>query len=317
MTAIERIRRRVISDSTVEFLREARRTPGYSVWDLAHGYFYARWPYLYIGVGTGEHPLARWLAPAAIWLSRLAGWIRPPAPGSISFADTYHGKVVRPAAARQLVSVQEEIRLENLENVIPYRLARDIIMRNPDHIVVIDCPCRAGRPDPCLPLDVCLIVGEPFAQFTLEHHRGHARAITALEAQAILEAEHRRGHVHHAFFKDAMFGRFYAICNCCPCCCGAMQAMRNGTPMLASSGYRSVLDEERCQKCGDCADICPFGAITLADGQVALDADACMGCGVCIDACPEGALTLQREAARGEPLEIDELMAEAVIQAVD
>jgi tRNA (Thr-GGU) A37 N-methylase len=25
-------------------------------------------------------------------------------------------------------------------------------------------------------------------------------------------------------YKDAMLGRFYAICNCCSCCCGAMQA---------------------------------------------------------------------------------------------
>ena len=34
-----------------------------------------------------------------------------------------------------------------------------------------------------------------------------------------------------------MLGRFYAICNCCKCCCGAMQAHLNGVPMLASSGY--------------------------------------------------------------------------------
>jgi hypothetical protein len=26
------------------------------------------------------------------------------------------------------------------------------------------------------------------------------------------------------YYKDAMLGRFYAICNCCACCCGAMQA---------------------------------------------------------------------------------------------
>jgi hypothetical protein len=26
-------------------------------------------------------------------------------------------------------------------------------------------------------------------------------------------------------YKDAMLGRFYAICNCCSCCCGAMEAL--------------------------------------------------------------------------------------------
>jgi ferredoxin len=317
MAALDDIRRHVISDSTLEFLREAHHVPGYTLWDLAHGYFYARWPYLYIGVGTGEHPLARWLGLLAAWLSKVAGWIRPPAADASTFADTYHGKVLRPEAARQLVSIQEAVRLDQLEHVIPYRLARDIVMRYPQHIVVLDCPCRAGRADPCLPLDVCLIVGEPFAQFVLEHHRGRARAISGLEAQAILEAEHQRGHVHHAFFKDAMFGRFYAICNCCPCCCGAMQAMRNGTPMLASSGYLSILDEDRCQGCGNCAEICPFGALTVEDGRVAIDAHSCMGCGVCVDACPDGALALQRDAAQPEPLEIQELMARAAAQAAD
>jgi hypothetical protein len=59
--------------------------------------------------------------------------------------------------ATQLVTVEEEITLTDLEQVIPYTHARDIILRNPDHIAVIDCPCRVVRPEPCLPLDVCLI----------------------------------------------------------------------------------------------------------------------------------------------------------------
>ncbi len=48
------------------------------------------------------------------------------------------------------------------------------------------------------------------------------------------------------YYKDAMLNRFYAICNCCSCCCGAMNAWNNGTPMLASSGYVAVVDEELC-----------------------------------------------------------------------
>ena len=48
-----------VKPSTQEFVKEARRTPGYSFFDLLHGYVYARWPYLYIGIGTGEHWLAK------------------------------------------------------------------------------------------------------------------------------------------------------------------------------------------------------------------------------------------------------------------
>jgi ferredoxin len=301
----------LVRPSTRAFAREARRTPGYSLFDWLHGYIYARWPYLYIGIGTGEHWLARVFGP----LVRQLGRLFPPRPSDgsdhVTFADTYHGKVVPLEAAKQLVTVEGEISLTNLEQVIPYALARDIVLQNPDHIVVLDCPCRAARPNPCLPLDVCLVVGEPFASFVAEHHPRRSRWITPEEAVEILCAEHERGHVHHAFFKDAMLGRFYAICNCCACCCGAMQAWHHGTPMLASSGYVSRVAAELCIGCGICADFCQFGALSLDDGMAAVDTIACMGCGVCVSKCPEGAISLVRDPTRGEPLEIQALIASA------
>ena len=95
----------------------------------------------------------------------------PPAkPGQITLSDTYHGKVIPLQTARELVSVKENVCVGDLEKVIPYQLARAIVLDHPDHIVALDCPCRVARENPCLPLDVCLIVGEPFASFTLEHH---------------------------------------------------------------------------------------------------------------------------------------------------
>ena len=306
-----RPRPRFIQPSTRAWVQEARRTPGYSLFDLLHGYVYARWPYLYIGTATGEHALSRVVSALVRALSRIFPALRggPQQPGQVTFADTYHGKVMPVGSAKRLVTVQQEIRLTDLEHVIPYARARDIVLQNPDHLVLLDCPCRAGRADPCLPLDVCLIVGEPFASFVAEHHPQRSRWITGEEATEVLQAEHERGHVHHAFFKDAMLGRFYAVCNCCSCCCGAMQAHQNETPMLASSGYVSQLDEELCIGCGVCAEICPFDAITVPDGRAVVDVSRCMGCGVCVDKCDQGALSLAREASKGEPLEIEALMA--------
>jgi ferredoxin len=228
--------------------------------------------------------------------------------GKVAFADTYHGKVLRLESARELISVREEVSLTGLERVIPYAKARDIILTNPDHIVALECPCRASRANPCLPLDVCLIVGEPFAAFVLEHHPKRARRIDSEEAADILQAEHDRGHVHHAFFKDAMLGRYYAICNCCACCCGAMAAHRDGTPMLASSGYLCHVDLSLCASCGICDGVCPFGALTCDGSAAEVSSESCMGCGVCVDRCPEGALSLRRAHEKGEPLEIQNLI---------
>ena len=308
---------KLIRPSTRAFAREARRVPGYSLLDGLHGYVYARWPYLYIGIGTGEHLLARALGPVVRWLGRLLESRARARPGGefVTFADTYHGKVVPLESAKRLVTVEHTLELRDLERVIPYALARDIVLQDPDHIVALDCPCRASRPEPCLPLDVCLIVGEPFASFVAEHHPRRSRWITQDEAVEVLRAEQERGHVHHAFFKDAMLGRFYAICNCCSCCCGAMHAWRNDVPMLASSGYVSRVDENRCVGCGACAEICPFEAIALKNGLAAVDVARCMGCAVCVPRCDQEALSLVRDASKGEPLEIETLATQVVESA--
>jgi len=310
----------IIKSSTRDFIEEGKRTPGYSLLDWLHGYVYARWVYLYIGIGIGEHPLSKKLAPLWGWMARIFVSNNHQSKtenldeqsAKITFADTYHGKVLPLASARQLVMVQEEIHLTNLEKIIPYSSARDIILKNPTHILALECPCRSSRPDPCLPLDVCLIVGEPFASFAAEHHPHRSRWLSQQQAMEIIQAEHERGHVQHAFFKDAMLGRFYAICNCCSCCCGAMQAHRNGTPMLASSGYVSQLDGELCAGCGTCVTACPFSAIEIGATGIEIDQEACMGCGVCVSQCENLALSLVRAPAKGEPLEIMELMNQKI-----
>ena len=298
-------RRWILRRSTAAFFREARRTPGVSFLDWIHGYVYSRWPYFYIGHATGERSLPRPMQALLRGVSRL---VLPSADGKDpqqarrAFADGYHGKVVRTSTAEKLVTLDRPIHIEDLEQIIPYESARALLLEDPDHIVALECPCRAERENPCLPLDVCLIVGEPFAGFIADHHPMRSRRITQEEASEILRAEHERGHVHHAFFKDAMLGRFYAICNCCSCCCGAIQAWRTGTPMLASSGYIARADAVRCAGCGACVAACPFDALRLEGGRVSVSRGDCMGCGVCVTACGLSVLDLERDPMRGKPL---------------
>jgi len=306
---------RFIAASTLHFIKAGIQTKDYSLWDMIHGYVYARWPYLYIGIGRGKHPIAKKMIPVIkLWQRvfpkppKVTTWEHSLEIPSNTIADGYHGKVTTLETAKNLIMVQEPIQVSDLEQVIPYVKARAIIQQNPEHIVVLECPGRSVNENPCLPLDVCLVIGEPFASFVLEHHPNKSRWITQHEAVQILEAEDARGHVHHAFFKDAMFGRFYPICNCCSCCCGAIHAHRNGTPMLASSGYLAVVNEELCIGCDSCTEYCPFSALSIQDNFSRVDREQCMGCGVCVEKCPEGAIDLIAAPEKGIPLEIGILM---------
>jgi len=54
----------------------------------------------------------------------------------------------------------------------------------------------------------------------------------------------------------------------------------------------SVVDEEKCKRCGICVDKCPYGAIRQEEGQPATVITAsCHGCGTCVAECPSHAIT--------------------------
>nr|MBN1228796.1 4Fe-4S binding protein [Anaerolineae bacterium] len=252
-----------------------------------HGYFYGRWPEHYIGWAR------RYLLP------RMDG-----KPSGLKWADHYHGKVVPLELAKSIITLDHDIPRTDLEQIIPYTTARDIVLKGPPDVVVMDCPCRLTVENPCEPIRVCMIIGD--GQFVLDHRPDKANALSQQEALDLLQAEHERGHVHVAYFKDACGDKFYAICNCCSCCCGGIQAMRSNVPMVIASGYIAQFDHDQCTACGTCADACPFEAITV-NGYAEVIYDRCMGCGVCVDQCDNEGITLVRDPGKGIPLDVREI----------
>jgi len=268
--------------STWRSLREA----GFGLNSL-HAYVYGRWTNQYI------HTLIYTVFPHL----RESGKTR--------LSDSYHGKVLTHEHARAIITLNKEIPLRDLDQVIPYPLARDFILKGPPDIAAYECGCRHARQKPCEPTQVCMVVGQPFVDFVLEHNPHSSRRLTQAEALELLKAEHERGHVHSAWFKDAMQNRFYAICNCCKCCCGGIEGMtKHGIRMLASSGYVVEVEASLCNTCGACEDVCPFDALSLGDSTVTRNWDLCLGCGVCVDKCPIEALSLRRDEKKGVPLDV-------------
>lgn len=211
--------------------------------------------------------------------------------------NTYHAKVVRLAEAEQVLTLDEDLNLGELpKTVMPYTHAVQAVIKNPDRIAVIDCICRKLYGDEgCQPLDVCLVIGEPWVSWALARDtKLNARLITRDEALKILRETHERGNVHAVFFKDVAADRIYSICNCCPCCCTAIQAQNYlGAPMMERSGYTAVINADKCIKCGVCASKCNFNAITWEKGELPVVSDElCMGCEGCQVFCKSDAIDI-------------------------
>lgn len=122
------------------------------------------------------------------------------------------------------------------------------------------------------------------------------------------------------------------LCQNCvakPC----MKTCRFGA--ISTKNGRSVIDPDKCKKCGMCIASCPYGAILKTvvpcenacpvgaiskgeDGFAHIDPDKCISCGKCVSACPFGAvhaksqvIDVLRKIKQGQ--EVIAMMAPAIV----
>ena len=265
-----------------------KKPRGRVILDALHAYVYGRWTNQYI------YALIHWVMP------------RLDAHGREHWANAYHGKVLTPELAAELILLNHDIDARALEQIVPYPIARDVILKSPLPITLYECACRHARGDAgCTPSDVCMAIGSMNNDFLIEHNPYSARHIDQKQALDLLRAEHERGHLHSAWFKDVLGDRLYAICNCCKCCCGGIEAMsKYGVRTSISSGFVAAIDEVNCTACGICIDKCPFDALALDGTRAIVNQAKCMGCGVCQSQCSFQAVALVRDETKPIPLDV-------------
>lgn len=65
-------------------------------------------------------------------------------------------------------------------------------------------------------------------------------------------------------------------------------AVRQTTPFISS--HHAVVREQDCVRCGKCAELCAFGAVSRTGEGFQVDELRCEGCGVCVKLCPQQAI---------------------------
>ena len=187
------------------------------------------------------------------------------------------------------VFVQEPVLLtEKANHILDYERATHII-EEAEYIGVGLCYCRhknhhLGKE--------CELTFDNRAR-SRAAHGGYARLISREEAKDILETAYGYNLVqigenvreHPAF-----------MCNCCGCCCEALQAARRFSPMqpIETTGFIPRIDTKDCISCGKCARVCPVLAISMKDKKPVIDKSICLGCGVCARNCPKKTIILER-----------------------
>ena len=170
-------------------------------------------------------------------------------------------------------------------------------IKDKEHWSISPCPCRLSHwlSEPgnhCQHiLETCLHFGD-MSRWTTEH--GMARALTYEEAVELLQKSNEDGLIH------TLAGE--CVCNCCNDCCIMARVVKLGAPAYVPTPFWAQVDEETCDACKICAELCPMGAIEV-DEFAYVNQDVCLGCGVCVTACKPKSLQLVRRP-KAEPAKV-------------
>lgn len=189
---------------------------------------------------------------------------------------------------------------ENTLEVLDYERASEVI-ETATHRGLSMCYCRhkaehIGRACDAT-MDICMTFNKTGA--ALIRH-GFAREMDVVEGHDLLQQAQEDNLVQ---FGENIQRNVNFICNCCGCCCEALNAQRRFGLLnpIQTTNYLPEIDREVCNGCTKCVQACPveaMGMVSANDPQypklrkARLDEEMCLGCGVCVRNCSRGAIRL-------------------------
>jgi len=169
-------------------------------------------------------------------------------------------------------------------------------------IGLIACLCRKGvraideRNEleyTCMGMGVGMLKWERWP----ERYKGGTKFVNIDEAKEWNHEMDKRGFCHILMLFGAPFIGGFCQCDYPDC-----QALRNAVDFgvgTLKSHYLAVVDYDKCNGCGICAQRCQWGALKyeVTSEKPNIDLFKCFGCGLCETGCPRGAISLIRREA--------------------
>ncbi len=171
-------------------------------------------------------------------------------------------------------------------------------------ITVIPCVCRMHEPNRTAD-EVCVLVttkpvdsvlAEGFKDYDGGPELDDFHKVTKDQAMGLMRSCEEKGLMHSIWTFKTPFTA--AICNCnLSSGCMAMKLTSTYDIKVMWRGETvATLDTNACTRCGACAKVCPFSAISAGRGSVTIHAEKCWGCGICRSACERNAISLSERA---------------------
>jgi electron transport complex protein RnfB len=212
------------------------------------------------------------------------------------YLDEAFGHELFRSRTPQLRTIPVHKSIAHGRSVSTYDDVRQIIDAVQGQIAVANCICRQGKDvlgtgcNHTSLRETCLIF-DAMAQQHLDI--GLARRITKQEALDILAKAEEAGLV----LQPENVQRPHYICCCCGDCCGVLSTLKKYPRPVEfyASNHRAMVDTDRCNGCGECADRCQLAAVTVVDGMARINLDRCIGCGNCVVSCTLHAIQLEKK----------------------
>ena len=167
-----------------------------------------------------------------------------------------------------------------------------VVVEQARAIAIVDCPCRMIMKRCSHTVQTCFQFDRS-AEIVLE--RGSGKGLGQDEALELMRKLGREGLMAQVGNSPKMLN----ICFCCNDCCVVYHPhIAFGYEMAVPSRFECRVDVEACNGCQDCAERCPFGAVSVRAFpgsrvlKAVVDTEKCYGCGVCVLGCAPRALSL-------------------------